>query len=527
MTALPQPKLPDDIAQCHAMIAAQAQTIQQLSFRVDFLLRRLFGSRSERVDPNQLVFEGVETEAPPQPAPEEAPPAAPAKRKGHGRKRLAEDLPRKRIVHDIPEQEKVCPNGNPRVVIGEDISEQLDYTPASYFVIEHVRPVYACADPTCDCGVRQAAKPAQPIEKGIAGAGLLAHVIVSKYCDHLPLHRQERIIARHGVTLSRKTLCGWVMQAADVLQPVVDAMRAQVLQSRVLHTDDTPVRVQDPEKKRTTRKAYLWPYVGDPDHPYTVFDYTPTRSREGPEKFLVAFTGEEHNPRYLQCDAYPGYNGLFTKDRHCLEVACWAHARRKFYDARTCDSVRAHHALTLIGELYDIEREAKHCDDDERLTMRQECALPKLAGIEQWMIETKAEVLPKSPIGQAVDYALSNWQALERYSQDAALAIDNNAAEQAIRAIALGRKNWLFLGSDRGGHAAAIHFSLIASARRHGLDPFAYLRDLLSRIPTHPNRRIHELFPDHWKRLAEQAVDVGEHDPLQPQTAIPAAPPAS
>jgi transposase len=506
----PQAKLPDDIAQCHAMIEAQAQTIQQLASRVDFLLRRLFGSRSERMDPNQLVLDGIEAEAPPRPAPEETPAAAPAKRKGHGRKRLAEDLPRKRIVHDIPEEEKVCPNGKARVVIGEDVSEQLDYTPASYFVIEHVRPVYACTDPACDCGVRQAAKPAQPIEKGIAGAGLLAHVIVSKYCDHLPLHRQERIIARHGVELSRKTLCGWVLQAAEVLRPVAEAMCARVLQSRVIHTDDTPVRVQDLEKKRTTRKAYLWPYVGDPDHPYIIFDYTPTRAREGPERFLAQFTGTEHRPRYLQCDAYPGYDGLFAKDRHCLEVACWAHARRKFHDARTSDSIRAHHALTLIGELYEVERDAKPCDDAQRLALRKERAVPKLAGIEKWLIETKAAVLPKSAIGQAVDYALGNWKALERYTTDACLAIDNNAAEQAIRAIAVGRKNWLFFGSDRGGHAAAIHFSLIASARRHGLDPFAYLRDLLTRIPTHPNRLIHELFPGHWKRLAEEAPATGE-----------------
>lgn len=507
---MPQPKLPDDIAQCHAMIEAQAQMIQQLSSRLDFLARRLFGPRSERVDPNQLVFEGVEAEAPPQPPPpEEAPTTAPAKRKGHGRKRLAEDLPRKRVVHDIPEEDKVCPNGKPRVVIGEDVSEQLDYTPASYFVIEHVRPVYACTDPTCDCGVRQAAKPAQPIEKGIAGAGLLSHVIVSKYCDHLPLHRQEGIMARHGVEISRKTLCGWVMQSAEVLEPVVEAMRAEVLQSLVIHTDDTPVQVQDPEKKRTTRKAYLWPYVGDPDHPYTIFDYTPTRSREGPETFLAEFIGTELIPRYLQCDAYPGYNGLFAKDRYCLEVACWAHARRKFHDARTSDSIRAHYAIALIRELYDIERDAKQCGDADRLAMRQELAVPKLADIEAWLIETKEQVLPKSPIGQAVDYALGNWKALERYTTDACLAIDNNAAEQAVRAIALGRKNWLFLGSDRGGHAAAIHFSLIASARRHGLDPFAYLRDLLTRIPTHPNRRIHELFPDHWKRLAQEAGATG------------------
>jgi len=493
--------LPDDLEQCHALIRAISEDNQQLHQRIDYLLRRLFGPCSERLDPNQLpLFEKLADEAAVQPEPE-APQAPQPRRNGHGRKKLPEDLPRKQIVHDLPEEDKVCPHGHARVRIGEDVSEQLDFTPASYYVIEHVRPIYACPVSDCDSGVRQAAKPAQPIEKGLAGPGLLAHVITSKYCDHLPLHRQERIFARHGISLSRKTLCDWVLQSADVLKPVAEAMKERVLRSKVIHTDDTPVRVQDKQKKRSTRKAYLWPYVGDGAHPYTVFDYTPTHSREGPETFLENFRGTAAQPRYLQCDAFPGYNGLFTNGHHLLEVACWAHTRRKYFEAKDTDPVRGHEALLRIGKLYEIERAAKTLDPEQRYALRQEKAGPLLEEFFEWAVSTKAAVLPKSPIGKATGYALSNWDALRRYLDDPELAIDNNTAEQAVRAIALGRKNWLFFGSDRGGHAAAIHFSLIASARRHNLDPFAYLQDLLTRIPTHPNRQIHELFPDHWKAL--------------------------
>ena len=270
------------------------------------LLRRLFGSTFERIDPDQLYLfkELLEQAQEASAAAEEEPETLPREKgKGHGRQRMPEDLPRTRIEHDIPDEEKTCPNDHERVRMGEDVSEQLDFTPASYFVIEHVVSKYACIAPDCDCGVAQASKPAQPIEKGLAGPGLLAHIITSKYCDHLPLHRQEQMIARHGVHLSRKTLCDWVMQTADVLAPVVDAMREKVLLSKVIHTDDTPVRVQDPKKKRTTRKAYLCPYAGDGEHPYIVFDYTPTRSREGPESFLETFRGTETKARFLQCDA--------------------------------------------------------------------------------------------------------------------------------------------------------------------------------------------------------------------------------
>lgn len=499
--------LPDSLEECHALIEALRGALEENAKRIDYLLRRLFGTKSERIDPNQLTLFHVEENA--APAPPEAgdgdePPAGP-RRKGHGRKPFPDSLPRRRVEHDVAPEEKVCPEcGAEKTRFGEDISEQLEYIPASLYVIEHVRPKYAC--PCCQEHVSQAAKPAQPIEKGSAGPGLIAHVLTSKYCDHLPLHRQEGIFRRQGIEISRKTLCGWTLQSAAVFAPVYFAMMDEVLKSRVIHTDDTPVQVQDQEKKRATRKAYLWPYLGDADHPYTVFDYTSTRNKEGPAAFLESFTGTEDNPRYLQCDAYPGYDGLFTEQRHLLEVGCWAHARRKFHDARTSDPVRAHQALLKIGALYDVERGARGngLDDKALLSLRHEQSRPVLADIHDWLVAVKRDVLPKSPMGQAVDYALKNWDALTRYAGAPFLAIDNNAAERAVRAIALGRKNWLFFGADSGGKAAAVHFSLIATARRHAVEPFAYLRDLLTRIPTHPQSRIHELFPDHWKARAQE-----------------------
>lgn len=500
-------KLPESLDECHALIAALHGDNQALHARIDYLVRQLFGTKSERIDPNQLILFALEQQQAQAAAePEvETPGASQPKRKGHGRKAQPVELPRTRIEHDVTPEEKICPEcGADKKKFGEDVSEQMDYIPASMHVIEHVRPKYAC--PCCREHVSQAAKPAQPIEKGTAGPGLIAHVITSKYCDHLPLHRQEGIFLRHGVELSRKTLCGWVLQAAALLAPVVAAMMERVLASRVIHTDDTPVQVQDKNKNRTTKKAFLWPYVGDKEHPYIVFDYTATRNKEGPESFLEHFTGTQEKPRFLQCDAFAGYNGLFSKERYLLEVACWAHARRKFNDAKSSDPVRANMALLKIRDLYLLERGAKEqgFDDDARLAMRQQLARPLLGKLKQWLEETQGEVLPKSPMGEAINYALTLWTELNRYTDEPFLNIDNNPAERAVRSIALGRKNWLFLGSDRGGYAAAIHFSIIASARRHDLEPFAYLRDLLTHLPTWPNKDIHLLLPDQWKARAEQ-----------------------
>lgn len=503
-------ELPNDLAECHALLHELHATLLEkqrretrLQAQIEQLLKRLYGPKAERVDPGQLVLfaHEVANRQTPEAASEDDTPAAPVARKGHGRKALPKDLPRKRIVHDVPAEAKVCPEcGAGKTRIGEEVSEQIEYVPASVFVLEHVRPKYAC--PCCQEHVVIADKPAKAIEKGLPGPGLVAHVITSKYCDHVPLYRQEFMLARHGVALSRKTLCGWVLTAADKLQPLADAMKREALASKVIHTDDTPVRVQGDGAKGPFTGRF-WVYVGDEAHPYTVYDYTPSRKRDGPEAFLDGYHG------YLQADAFGGYDGIYASGE-VLEAACWAHVRRKYYEARSTDSNRAHRMLAWIRQLYDIERDGKKLDADARRALRQEKSKPLiegskdnegrgLQGIRDWLIAQQATVLPKSPIGEAVNYTLNNWTALTRYLDDGALDIDNNEAEQALRGIAIGRKNWLFLGSGRGGRAAAIHYTLIQSAKRHGLDPFAYLRDILLRITTEPAIDLHQLLPDRWK----------------------------
>jgi hypothetical protein len=298
------------------------------------------------------------------------------------------------------------------------------------------------------------------------------------------------MLARHGAELSRKTLCGWVLKAADKLAPLVDAMQREVLASRVIHTDDTPVRVRGDGDGAFTGR--LWVYVGDTEHPYTVYDYTPSRRRDGPAKFLDGYQG------YLQADAFGGYDGIYAAG-NVTECACWAHARRKFHDARSSDSNRAHRMLAWIRELYGVEKQTKQLDAEKRRAARMEKSKPLLDTIKTWLDEQQPNMLPKSPIGAAIAYALNHWAALARYLDDGVIAIDNNAAEQALRGIAVGRKNWLFLGSDNGGRAAATHYTIIQSAKRNGIDPYAYLRDVLLRLTTEPNTNPRELLPDRWK----------------------------
>jgi transposase len=500
--------LPDDVATLKALIgellAALQKTQQrnaQLEHRLDQLLRRVYGQKSEQLDPAQLLLFLTEQSASSAEAAPETPPVEPAsvetetitvtRKKGHGRRALPDNLPRVRHVHELTEAEQLCPCCHaPRTKIGEDISEQLEYVPASLFVIQHVHPKYACAK--CRDGVATAAKPAQPIDKGLPGPGLLAHIAVSKYLDHLPLHRQERILTRHGVRLGRSTLCDWMQAVADLARPLVALMRAEILSSHVIQTDDTPVDVLDRDLgKRKTRTGRLWVYRGDAEQPHTVFDYTPNHTRAGPAAWLGEYRGS------LQCDAYSGYDELFRTRRDLVEVGCWAHARRYFFESQDSDPVRARLALLTIGKLYEVERQA-HAHDHQRaeqnlpadfaqrFALRQSTARPVLnefhAQLETW----QRDALPQSPLGKAVQYARHQWTALGRYVDDAALAIDNNAAERDLRAVAIGRKNWLFCGSDRGGHTAAVLFSLCATCQRHCVEPFAYLRDLLTRWPTLP-----------------------------------------
>ncbi len=504
-------QLPDDLNLLKHIIVEldtekekQEKLVEKLQHQVEQLLRWRYGQRSDRVSSSQLALfaEAEPSKEPPKgdaPSAEEVMPAAqtsPEKKKGHGRKPLPACLPRRRVEYELAGDALKCPKcGAACRCIGEEKSEQLEYVPATLHVIEHVRLKYACPDKNCDGAVLLAAKPEQPVEKGLPGPGLLAHVVVSKYADHLPLNRQEDILARHGVEISRKTMCGWAKSAADLLEPLYELTRERVLRSKVIHTDDTTVPVLDPEKTKT-HTGRLWAYVGDKNNRYSVFDYTRTREREGPEKFLRGFCG------YLQADAYAGYDRLYASGK-VIEVACWAHARRKFVESESSDDLRSLMAVAWIKRLYQVEAEAKErgLGEEEIRALRREKSKPLLDGLGDWLRAQQVEVLPKSPAGQAIAYTLNNWAALNRYLDDGDLAIDNNLAERTIRPVAVGRKNWLFAGSDRGGRTAAILMSFTQTCKDLDIDPFSYLRDVLARIASHPMKNLSDLLPDKWQPL--------------------------
>jgi transposase len=410
------------------------------------------------------------------------------KKNSGGRQPLPRHLKRERIVHDLPEEEKHCQICHQDLrPIGEESSERYEYIPAQLTVTEDVCKKYACA-----CTVRTATKPPQPIEKSTAGASLLAQVIVGKFADHLPLHRQEQIFERHGVEISRKTMCGWMAQSADLLNPLYAAAKKILFESKAVGTDDTGVKVLD-RKLPFARTGRIWPYYGDKDHPVILYDYTPTRERAGPEKFLQGYRG------YLQADAYGGYDAFFKDPaRGLVEVGCMAHARRHFRKALESDQTRMGPVLLLIAQLYRVEKQARSVSAEDRLRLRQLQAKPILTKLHQYLLELDAEVLPKSPQGRAVRYALKNWAALTRYSEDGNLEIDNNRVERTIRGVAVGRGNWMFFGSDTGGKTAAVLRSFVACCQRANVDPFAWFKDVLSRLPSHPINRLAALLPHNW-----------------------------
>jgi len=494
--------LPGDVAPCHALIAelalkleSQSREVRLLRHELEKLLRWRYGAKREWVDPNQLFLYAaavmVTAQGEAQVKPPEESPKPP--RPGHGRRRLPPTLERRRVEHDLGAEERTCPECREALrPIGEEASERLEYVPALLVVVQDVCRKYACPK---GCTVVTAAKPMQPIEKGLPGPGLPAHVAVSKYADHQPLYRQEEMLARQGVSLSRRTMAGWMGQSAELLNPLYEKMKEAVLASKVIQTDDTPVGVLDPDLNRT-RTGRIWTYVGDGGHPYTVYDYTPDRSRDGPVAFIGDYRG------YLQADAYPGYDAIY-KASGVTEVACWAHTRRKFFEAQSSDLKRSTIMLAHIRLLYDVEREARDLalDSAGRLALRQEKSVLILKDIEIYLRSEQPQVLPKSPEGQAIAYTLSNWPALLRYCQDGDLEIDNNGAERSLRGIAVGRNNWMFFGSDNGGRTAAILTSFTTTCKRLAIDPFVYLRDIFGRISAHKHSELAALLPDKWKEV--------------------------
>jgi transposase len=520
------PELPSDIEELKRLVvlrtaerdAAEAGLLsktleaEKLKVQIARLKRMSFGVSSERVSREleqlELRLEEIETaeaqaEATAEPAPEPThQEEAPAKKK---RRKLPDALPRRDIVH---EPACTCPAcGGAMRKVGEDVTEILEYIPGRFEVIRHIRPAYSCRK--CEA-MAQKPMPSLPIPRAQAGAGLLAHVLIAKFCDHLPLYRQAGIYARDGVDLDRATLASWVGKAAWLVEPLAERIGRHVMAGSVIHADDTPVPVLAPGNGKT-REGRFWIYLRDErPHdgtapPAVLYRYTPDRKGGHCREHLALFKG------HLHADGYAGFAKLYEekdgKPPSVTEVACWAHVRRKFFDEHKSNgSPIAGQALAKIGELFEIERAIAGKPPGERQAARMQRAKPKLDALEAWM-DAQLRLIPgKSDLAGAIRYARSRWQALSCYCADGRLEISNNAAENAVRPVSLGRKNWLFAGSDAGGERAAIFYTLIRTAKMNGLEPEAYLRDVLTRIGEHPINAIDALLPWNISRPATLSV---------------------
>ena len=521
--------LPTDLASAHALIIAQRQAlsaaqarataaeseaqyrallIEKLKYTIKKLRHEQFGQSSERsalLDQLELQLADLEEDASQAEAAARMAAAAASaekitvpsfERRRPARRPLPEHLPRERIVYPVPSTCPCCGGGTLRK-IGEDVTETLELIPRQWKVIQHVREKFSCR--SCET-ITQPPAPSHPIPRGRAGPKLLAHVLFSKYGLHLPLNRQSVVYAREGIDLDVSTLADWVGAAAATLMPLVEVIRAHVFAAERIHADDTTVPVLAKGKTRTGR---LWTYVRDdqpfagPDPPAAVFFYSRDRGGEHPEQHLAGYAG------LMQADAYAGFNRLYEANRKggpITEAACWAHGRRKFFDlARINKAPIAVEAVERIDALFALEREINGMTSQERVRVRHERSRSLVTELESWLREQRARVSRNSETGKAIDYSLKRWAALSRFLDDGRLCMSNNAAERELRAVAIGRRNWTFAGSDEGGRRAAAIYTLIATAKLNGTDPRAWLADVLARLPDHPAKRIQELLPWNWR----------------------------
>ncbi|MBW2496613.1 MAG: IS66 family transposase [Deltaproteobacteria bacterium] len=493
-------ELPQDVEACHALIEQQQATIDRLSADMALLKRALFGSRRERFrgdDPKQqYLFDSKELQtetAEPEAKEDDQQPKPRRTSKGRGRRVFPELLPRKEVRHalkedDIPEDLRDDPSAKR---FFKKTSEELEYVPPSVYVMEHYQEVIVRDEATGETTIVTARKPPRLID-AYTGPGFWAYLTASRFADHLPYYRQEDILSRYGFRIGRSTQARWMAALARGVRPLVELMRSRALKSRVLGVDETPVKTLGVQVG-TAAKAYLWGVVGDGAHPYDCFHFTTDRSRDGPEEFLSGYQG------YLQSDAYVCYDSLSKSTPGIFQVGCWAHARRKFEEIHfVTPSLRTHTAMAYFQRLYDVEDRGHDLNEKQRHELRQDAARPIVAEFYHWLLEEYERELPKSKLRAAIGYMTNRWEVFERYLVCGAIPIDNNRTEAALKFAVLGRKAWLFFGNPQGGETAATLFTLTKSCNRHRVDPFAYLRDVYTRLPSLRESELECLLPDRW-----------------------------
>lgn len=489
------------LAEVATLLTEMATQNNELQLRLARFLRHSFGRKSEKINSNQLEFflsQLTPAQEAPKPLVQELPKPAPKPRKGHGRRPLPKELPREEFVVKADDKERQCNQcGNTKSVIGYEKSEILEFVPASFKVLVPCREKLVCR--TCEEGVVIAPVQSKVIDAGLPGTGLLSHVVISKYKDGLPLNRLSGIYKRSGVDLAVSTLAGWVAAATSALEPIANIILQNALDSHVLQTDDTGLRVLDDSHPAGIKRGHVWVYLGDSR--WAAFVYTPDWSAEGPRALLESRQG------WLMHDAYKGYDMLHGEDKPAIEVACWAHGRRGFEEALSGGDFRAAIPIDYIRKLFSVESAATTAcvGHEERLRRRNEYSKSIVETFQKWMLETIPNEPPKSPLAKAIAYFINRWQAFTRFLEDGRLPLENNASERALRAIAVGRKAYLFAGSDEGARRAAIAYTILGTCGLCGVEPWAYLNDVFRKLADGwLSRHIEELLPNNWL-LAQKA----------------------